>query len=214
MATIANREYIKGFAVKVGDEYPTTVSIYNYNLDVDAATGFFMYKTNITSLHDALIDRQTVESIEIRTKNAISLYQFARRCGTITKIDCRNVEATNLYFAFGINAPDYNNGYRMNLQKIVLPIVRKTTTNTTNCLSRTAQLTDVEATFIENSISFSQSPLTLQSAINILNALQDLQGGSATITFSSTTSALVQEDTAAMNLVAQAQSFGWTITFN
>lgn len=56
--------------------------------------------------------------------------------------------------------------------------------------------------------------LSLNSAKLVLSKLQDLNGNSATITFSSSTSALVQADTTAMNLVAQAQANGWTITFN
>lgn len=62
-------------------------------------------------------------------------------------------------------------------------------------------------------IGFNHSTnLTLASAIVILSALQDLNGETATLTFANTTITLIQNDTTAMNLVAQAQSFGWTIT--
>ena len=68
---------------------------------------------------------------------------------------------------------------------------------------------------IVGSLTFEKAEsLSLNSAKLVLSKLQDLQGGSATIAFSSGTSALVQADTTAMNLVAQAQANGWTITFN
>lgn len=62
-------------------------------------------------------------------------------------------------------------------------------------------------------IGFIQSTnLTLASAIVVLSALQDLDGGTATLSFATSTRTLIQADTTAMNLVAQAQSYGWTIT--
>ena len=68
---------------------------------------------------------------------------------------------------------------------------------------------------ISESMIFANNPLNLASAILILQHLQDVTSyGDKTLTLSSTTSALVQADTMAMNLVAQAQVNGWTITFN
>lgn len=68
---------------------------------------------------------------------------------------------------------------------------------------------------ISESMSFANNPFNLASAILILQHLQDVTSyGGKTITFSASTSALIQADTTAMNLVAQAQTNGWTITFN
>ena len=83
---------------------------------------------------------------------------------------------------------------------------------TTNMFRLCGNLTDLTLGDVFESISFVDSPLTLQSAIGILTNLQQVTN--KTLTFSSTTSALVQADTTAMNLVAQAQANGWTITFN
>lgn len=84
--------------------------------------------------------------------------------------------------------------------------------NTTDILKNANYLTDLTLGDIYESLSLAQSPLTLQSAIGILTNLQQVTN--ETLTFSATTSALIQADTTAMNLVAQAQSYGWTITFN
>lgn len=82
-------------------------------------------------------------------------------------------------------------------------------------LAQSKYLTSIVAIgTIEDSVSFEYNNLDLSSAKIVLSALQDLQGGTATLRFSSATSALIQADTNAMNLVAQAQSYGWTITFN
>lgn len=66
---------------------------------------------------------------------------------------------------------------------------------------------------ITNGLSFAQANnLSLASAIVILSALQDLDGNTATLTFATSTRNLIQADTEARNLVAQAQVYGWTIT--
>jgi hypothetical protein len=68
---------------------------------------------------------------------------------------------------------------------------------------------------IEKSLNFAYGNLDLASAILILQHLQDVTSyGGQTLSFSTSTSALVRADTMAMNLVAQAQANGWTITFN
>lgn len=66
---------------------------------------------------------------------------------------------------------------------------------------------------VSGALSLSQSTnLTLASAIIILSALQDLNGGTVTLTFATSTRNLISADTTAMALVAQAQLKGWTIT--
>lgn len=65
---------------------------------------------------------------------------------------------------------------------------------------------------VSGTLNFSYSTLNLQSAINILSALSDLQGGTAVITFATSTKNLISADSTAMALVAQAQVYGWTIT--
>lgn len=66
---------------------------------------------------------------------------------------------------------------------------------------------------VSGDIGLAQSTnLTVASAIVVLSALQDLNGGTETLTFATSTQILIQADTTAMNLVAQAQLKGWTIT--
>ena len=213
------KEYIEGYAVQVDGAYPAVVSLrindIVTNVQVNQDNGYFRWTGNIISLYNCLLDNKEVAKIKVRTKNNVSMYNFARRASNITEIDCRGITATDLYFAFGLNGPEYNRGERIKLHTLVLPLITSGTVNSQICCNNTTLLTNVDATTIENTLNVSNSPLTLQSAINILSALQDVTGyGGKTLTFSSTTSALVQADTMAMNLVAQAQANGWTITFN
>lgn len=222
MGLLANQgSYIEGYAVQVDGAYPATIQARINNtittIDVNQSTGYWRWFGTLSYLGNFMLNTDNSSSVKIyyRDSTPITLYQLIRRNQTITRLDCSGIEVSDLYFAFGLNGIDDNKGYRSALQSIVLPIIRNTTLNSSNSCGATKQLTDVEASYIESSMSFSLSPLTLQSAINILNALQDVTSyGGATLTFSSSTSVLVQADTDAMNLVAQAQSLGWTITFN
>lgn len=65
---------------------------------------------------------------------------------------------------------------------------------------------------VGGTLDFTSASLNLQSAKNILSALTYLQGGSATLSFSTSTKNLISADSAALVLVAQAQTYGWTIT--
>lgn len=70
-----------------------------------------------------------------------------------------------------------------------------------------------EGANILKTIEFQDSPLTLQSAINVLDALQPVTTVQ-TITFSSYTSALIMDDDTAMEKVMSAMGIGWNIILN
>lgn len=70
-----------------------------------------------------------------------------------------------------------------------------------------------EGANILKTIEFQDSPLTLQSAINVLDALQPVTTVQ-TITFSSYTSALIMDDDTAMEKVMSAMEIGWNIILN
>ena len=222
MMQAAQRQYIEGYAVQVDGAYPATIQARINNtlttINVDQSTGYWRWIGTITSLNSFMLDSNNCSSVKIhyRDSTPISMYQLIRRCQTITHLDCSGVEVSNLYFAFGLNSTDYNNGYRSALQSIKLPIIRNTTSSSNDCFAQTRQLTDVEASYIESSLSFSFSQLTLQSAINILNALQDVTSyGGKTLTFSSTTKGYINNDPDALALVANAvNNLGWTIALN
>lgn len=105
--------------------------------------------------------------------------------------------------------------YCTNLTNASIPTL-KNNVNTSGSFRQCTALTTIDyCGDISNNIDISNSPLYLSSAILILQHLLDVTSyGGKTLAFSATTSALIQADTTAMNLVAQAQANGWTITFN
>lgn len=66
---------------------------------------------------------------------------------------------------------------------------------------------------IYSGFDISYSPITLQSAIAVLNSLQEVQT-EQTITFSSHTSALIMADDNAMEKVVEIADLGWNVTLN
>lgn len=143
----------------------------------------------------------------------MNLGSFARR-SNVESLTFIGVTATYLYVSFGVNFQDIQGGYISHLKYIKLPKILNTADyGGSNPFSSANVLTDVECDFIEHSVNLSDSPLTLQSAINVLNALQDVTSyGGATLTFSSTTKGYINNDQDALALVYQAQSNGWTVT--
>ena len=218
LATRSTYPYIEGYAFDVDGVYPAQVNIrYNgsyHAITVNQDTGYFREDVELTTLQYCLQDDTSVRLIHVYAPNkTLHTGSFARRSNAEV-IDLSNIVSTSIYVAFGVNSSDYSSGYRCKINSVKLPSITNTT-NVNATFANATLLTDVEATFIEQSLNMQWSPLTLQSAINILKALRDVTSyGGKTLSFSATTSALVQADTTAMLLVAQAQANGWTITFN
>lgn len=214
--TITGLNVIYGQAIQVDGQYPAYVSIrYNgayHNIAVNSNNGYFYDCVEITSLQYCLADTTSVRMIRVYAPNkTLHTGLFARRSNAEV-IDLSNIISTNLYVAFGVNASDYSSGYRCKINSIKLPSITNTT-DVNATFANATLLTDVDATFIENSLNMRYSPLTLQSAINVLNALQDVTSyGGKTLTFSSSTIALIYNDPTAMSLVDQAQDYGWNVT--
>lgn len=134
------------------------------------------------------------------TTNVTSMYYFMGSSGADKSTWTADTGNNAFYQCLAVNLPSMSSGC-----------------NTTNIFGWQQGLQDVASCgaigAVSGGIGLTQSTnLTLASAIVILSALQDLNGGTATLTFASATRTLIQNDTTAMNLVAQAQSYGWTIT--
>lgn len=219
--TITGLNVIDGYAYDNQGVYPANVTFKvngsNTTVVVNSNNGYFIYAiSNLNYMNDAFRNDESVESVRVYAPNAaIPMHYFSRR-SKIKSVECTGVTATSISIAFGLSYAEYSNGDRQPLTSLKLPRITNSTMSTSgSCVVWCTNLIDVQCDFIENGFSCAQSPLSLQSAINILSALQDVTSyGGATLTFSSTTSALVQADTTAMNLVAQAQANGWTIAFN
>lgn len=79
-----------------------------------------------------------------------------------------------------------------------------------NAFTQCVSLTDLKIGNIETTLNIQDSPLTLQSAIGILDALQEVSTPK-TITFSAYTTSLINASNTALAKVYDAEQKGWTI---
>ena len=89
-----------------------------------------------------------------------------------------------------------------------LPGIKQEDTNF--CYGCSSLTTIIEASPIYETVSFADSPLTLDSAKVILEQLKTVSG--KTLTFSSTTKGYINADSEALSLVTAARNKGWTIS--
>lgn len=171
--------------------------------------------SSITSLYGFCASATSLEVVGIETIDVSRVTNFTGcfHANATRIIDISSwsiIQGANLYGLFA-DMP--------NLTTISLPAIgggSSVQNMFRNCTALTTILSCGNIGEITYPLSFANSPLTLQSAITVLNALQDVTSyGGATLTFSSTTKGYINNDATALALVANAvNNLGWTIALN
>lgn len=161
----------------------------------------------ITSLAQLFVSTQTKELPPIynvkppSSGNGISMQRFAERSAKLVEVP---------YYEFFDEVGDFTQAFSdcASLARVV-GIDFSSATTASKCFTNCTKLTDITVYGeIPVSISFAQSPLTRESALSVINHLKDISGTGTTltVTFSSTTKALLTDEDKAI-----ATQKGWTI---
>lgn len=219
----------------IGDKVESMNQAFIGNTNITSIDLHSMDFSQCSTYYRAFYNCQYLEKVRgietIVTSNCISVIDMFRNCFSIkydsnspldlSQWDTSNITSVNYFM--GSSYADRNtwvsntgnNAFYQCLAVNLPPIPSGCDTN--NIFVWQQGLQDVASCgaigAVVNTLSFTQSTnLTLASAIVILSALQDLNGGTATLTFATATRNLISADSTATALVAQAQLKGWTIT--
>ena len=193
----------------------TSIDITNWNVSlVTDATNLIYGCDSLTSIGDVSgWDTHSMTRMYRMFANAPALISNANNT-----LDCSSWDTSALTVAI---QPNQTNGFRqffggsVSVTHLGIPTIKEGVTvvnmfaNLTNLTTITA-CGNIYAPY--DTLSFSACPLDLNSAKLILSKLQNTNGNSATLTFSSTTKGYINNDQDALALVANAvNNLGWTI---
>lgn len=175
-----------------------TAETFKPKYDIKVTNGYFLFYTNATRLDMVELFKNLGISFDTSEMNSAQYLFWNAQFTRVGEIDFRKLQTSG-----GHTSQTFASGWLVTIDKLIL---REDGTNTfsANMFQSTSKLVNITIEgVIGNSINFQYSPLTIESAKSIINALKDYSGTATafvnTVTFSSITQSVLDEAGAIFN---------------